>query len=410
MPEREPAAVCDIVIRRIPEEDAAQRAFVTGYSFAEDRGDGLVQSLNSSSSLEWARGLYLRGCLVASLLLEPYTLWLEGSEAPMYGISDVACLPEQRRHGHVGRLLRSTLAELHDRDVPLSGLCTPHVPLYRRFGWEPATRQLEIRLPIKQARLLAGAAPSGRAERVGPDDWRRLDAIYSAVGRAGNCGLGRWESRWRQHVLGGERNPQDAAVWVDEAGRDRGYTVYRETGWQNPVPGNLRVGELMALDAAAQRGLSAYLLTHDLSQDAIFITAAPGDPLLQSVEDPRLLTVSGRPGLLLRLVDLPAALFARPCYASEGCTITIDVTDTTCPWNAGRWQIAGEGGRLRAAPGEGAPDFSLDISTLAALYNGGVTPESAALAGRIAVHRHEALPAAHDLFAMRFAPRCVEFF
>ncbi len=406
----------EFVIRSIPEEDALQRAFITGYAFAEERGEGLVRGLNRSSSLTWTRGLYMEGDLVAALLIEPYAIWLEGSEAQMYGISDVACLPEQRRQGHVGRLLRATLAEMHERGVPLSGLYTPHVPLYRRFGWEPATRQYEIRLPIKQTRLHPVPSPAGRIERIEPDDWRRLDAIYTAAGRAGNSGLKRWESRWLQHVLGGEHRPHDApiwhdaAVWVDGSGADRGYAVYRETGWQNNLRGNLRVREMMTLDADAEHGLTAYLLTHDLSQDAIFTAIAPDAPLLHRVDDPGLLTVTSRHGLLLRLVDLPSALLARPCYAPEGSRVIVDVTDIACPWNAGRWQISGEGGLMRAVRSTGEPDLSLDVSMLATLYNGGQTPESAALAGRVQVHRHEALATAHNLFAMRFAPHCVEFF
>lgn len=398
-----------ITIRPIAEEEALARAFVTGYAFSEDRGEKLVAGFARAAPLTWTRGLFQDGRLIASLLLLPYTLRLEGRELRMGGIADVACLPEHRRRGHVGRLLRSTLRELHEAGTPLSGLYTPHVPLYRRFGWEVASWYHETRFAIKRTPLRPASRPAGHAERVDDDAWQRLDAIYNAVTAGHNSALHRSEARWRWNVLRLGERPLDVAVWVGADGADRGYAVYRETGWQNNQRGNLFVHELHAVDGESYRGLLDYLLTHDLSQD--IICYGSGEiPLLSILDDPAQAETKTIPGLLLRLVDLPAALAARACYAARELMVVLDVRDTACDWNAGTWRIANEGGVLRATPTSAAADLALDISMLATLYNGGRTPEALALAGLIEVASADALGALHDLLAMRLPPTCMEIF
>ena len=61
---------------------------------------------------------------------------INGSSIRMAGVAGVACLPEYRRRGYVGALLKQALMEMHDRGEALSALYTPHVALYRRYGWE----------------------------------------------------------------------------------------------------------------------------------------------------------------------------------------------------------------------------------------------------------------------------------
>ena len=64
--------------------------------------------------------------------------------------------------------------------------------------------------------------------------------------------------------------------------------------------------------------------------------------MLQLTE-PRRLGLTVREGMWLRLIDLRAALEARS-YAAAG-SLTFELTDEFCPWNAGRWrlEVAGDG-------------------------------------------------------------------
>ena len=94
----------------------------------------------------------------------------------------------------------------------------------------------------------------------------------------------------------------------------------------------------------------------------------------------RRLGLNVREGMWLRLIDLRAALEARS-YAAAG-SLTFEVTDEFCPWNAGRWrlEVAGDGrGTLTASDAD--PDLTLDTADLATVYLGTFTFADLARAG-----------------------------
>ena len=86
-------------------------------------------------------------------------------------------------------------------------------------------------------------------------------------------------------------------------------------------------------------------------------------------------------GLWLRILDLEAALSART-YVGSG-SLVLDVADDMIDSNAGRWQLAVDGGRAVVSRTTHAPDLELDVGTLAAAYLGGFRFVDLAVAGRV---------------------------
>ena len=72
--------------------------------------------------------------------------------------------------------------------------------------------------------------------------------------------------------------------------------------------------------------------------------------------DPDAVRCSLESALWVRLVDVAAALAART-YAGDP-DVVLEVADTFCPWNAGRYRLAG-GACERT---EAEPDLALDAS------------------------------------------------
>ena len=105
----------------------------------------------------------------------------------------------------------------------------------------------------------------------------------------------------------------------------------------------------------------------------------------------------------LRLVDLRAALEARS-YAAAG-SLTFEVTDEFCPWNAGRWRltVTMARGRPCRASDDADPDLTLDTADLASVYLGTFTFADLAGAGRVEECRPGAA-AADGMFATAAAP------
>jgi len=101
--------------------------------------------------------------------------------------------------------------------------------------------------------------------------------------------------------------------------------------------------------------------------------------------------------LWVRLVDVPAALAARR-YGAEG-RVTVEVADTFCPQNEGRYQLEGGPAGAGCNPTTAASDLALSVADLGAAYLGGVRFSTLARAGRVEELTAGALARADAMFA-----------
>ena len=148
---------------------------------------------------------------------------------------------------------------------------------------------------------------------------------------------------------------------------DDGYALYavRPRDDDDGPAGEVVVRELAAATPAARAALWAFLLDQDLTSTITWKRAPEDEPLWLMLADPRALRRTVRDALWVRLVDVPAALAARS-YAHDP-DVVLELSDAFCPWNAGRFWLAGGG----CEPTEARPDLALDVATLGAAYLGG---------------------------------------
>jgi predicted acetyltransferase len=398
-------------IREPREDELDEVAFVGAYSFHGERSPESLEHRRSLYKVLRPLAAFQNGRVVASLTLLSLPMAVNGGSQPFAGVASVACLPEHRRKGYTGRLLTHALDMMRQEGQVLSGLYTPHVALYRRYGWMQTGRLLRYSFRPKDVTLVVPGQPRGEAVRVSHEDWAGLDALYRAYIARRNGYLHRSEQWWRQGVLRDffdRLNEElDVAAWVND-GEWRGYVVYAMKGWPEGGP-RLRVRDFVALDGDAYVGLVRYLLQHDLVNQ--FQWWAPlDDPFLSLLDDPASVEVTYGSGLFLRVVDVAGAFAARPCLASASARLTFELTDEAAPWNAGCWRLEAEDGHTHAQKGEGAPDLSLDVSVLAALFNGFLSPREAARGGLLKVHNESALSDAERIFAVLCPPFTPDYF
>lgn len=404
-----------IEYRRIRGDDEyATHTNIAAYAFNDARVPDMVEWRRRFVAPDEAHAAFDDGDMVAGLHIAPFQQYLNGAAIATGGIGGVSSLPERRRGGYVGGLLRHSLAAMREAGQCLSTLYTPHHALYGRFGWEAASRAIGWSFDPKKARLRLPPA-GGRMRRTGPDDWAVLHDVYTRAVRDRNGPLVRSEDWWRNHVLQGwERTPPDAAVWADDAGDPRGYVVYKSLNRPHPDSPHgrttFRIFDWCALDAESLSAILAYAMGHDLSAD-VFMLSSTDEPLQMAFEEPDFVQQRWWWGILLRIVDVQAALEARPALPSgSGRALTIALTDDTAPWNAGGWRVECSEGRISAERTDAAPQLSMDTRVLAPIYNGFVTPRDAALAGGVRVHDDRALDDAAAIFAVNAAPYCRDEF
>ncbi|MHB8575682.1 MAG: GNAT family N-acetyltransferase [Dehalococcoidia bacterium] len=399
-----------IEIRPIVEAERPRRDFIANIAFAAANRPPHDSAL--WLPLDWTLGAFVEGELGATMVTIPFVTWINGAPLPLGGVSAVACLPEYRRQGLTSAMLRQSLRDMRDRGQLLSGLFTPHLPLYVRFGWEPATFMLTHNFDAKQVALRRPPNVRGRLLRATPGDWPRLDAAWRAYIAQQNGLFERTEEWWRVQVFGeeGDSQARDLVVWADESGDWQGWLCFRELDIRPAKPGTrLQVRELVARTDEAYMQLLTFMLRHDLVVETEFRTT-PDDPFRALLLDPRPVQSTLREQLLLRIVDLPGALAARACLATDPMRVTIQVTDTEAPWNDGIWKIRADGGRLQAQPASGTAEASITINGLATLFNGHLRAATARRAGLLQTADPTVLTRLDALFAVGETPRTPDGF
>jgi predicted acetyltransferase len=136
--------------------------------------------------------------------------------------------------------------------------------------------------------------------------------------------------------------------------------------------------------------------------------ASPDDPLRHLVTDGRALTGPVLDALWVRLVDVDRALAARRYPAP--IDLVIEVRDEFCPWNAGRWRLAGHPAGGYCGRTDLDPDLVLGIEELSAAYLGGTSLATLQAAGRVTEVSPGAVTLAATAFGWPVTPWCPDEF
>lgn len=345
-----------------------------------------------------------------------FDLSVPGGSVPAAGVSLVGVLPSHRRRGLLTRMMKLQLHDARRRGDAVAILYASEGPIYPRYGYGVAS--------FHGALDLDRHGMSVRGEPTPPGGWRvehspialvdALSAVYDDV-RAQTAGMfARSRTWWQHHRLYDERAHDRygrmlAAVYAPGA-RAEAYALYRfHHDWSDATPrGRVEVVEALASSPAATRALWRYLLGIDLSVRVQAPMQPVDHPLLLLLGDPRRARLRVVDNLWLRVLDVEAAL-ARRGYARSG-SLTFELRDDLCPWNAGTWRLDASPGGGRVARAVGGAELRLAVQELGAAYLGGTSFAQHLRAGLVEELEPGAAARADDLFRTERAPYCPEIF
>ena len=404
-------------IRPITDDEVERAEFITMYSFDSPERRDMAAAVERSRRIfsnDWSLASFEDGEMTAFIRVVPFAMRVNGRGLSFGAVGPVVSAPEHRRKGHVGALLRRALADMRERGQLLSGLHTPHPTLYRRYGWEIASLRRRYAFAPKEIELMTQPSERGRFRMLKPDDWAQADRVYRLHSATRNGPLHRGELWWREAIFGvggGRPVPGDVALWENGQGEPQGYVVYDQvTNPQDPEDHSLSVRELVALSSDAYLNLILYILRHDLPQETTW-NASPDDPFLSLVADATKVKVEEEYDLFLRLCDVEGALKLRPFANLEHpVSLTLQVSDSSAPWNEGVWRIEVADGATNVEKTSGEADLTLSATTLAPIFNGYISASGAALAGLITARDEQSLTTADALFATSYPPFCADGF
>jgi len=405
-----------IELRAIPRDRAAEFLVPLGTTFGFPVTPDRVERVSSVGDLDTLIGACDGDTIVGSAGAFAFEMSVPGGVAiETSGLTLVAVLPTHRRQGLLRRMMRAHLDGAHRRGQAMAALYASEGAIYGRFGYGMAALRGDIELRRERTALSGADAPRDEKgqfrllteEQAGA----AFPPVYDRIRRDRPGMLSRSEIWWRVRRLADPDwlragRPPLQRVVLEEGGRPVAYALYRLGAALTSMPAELPldVVECIGDSPATTRSMWRYLFEIDLAQTfrASFLPA--DHPLLFQVAEPARLKLELSDGVWVRLVDVGAALSRRGYGAGE--PLVIDVVDEFCPWNQGRWRLAG-GMATRTAE---AVDLAMDVATLGAAYLGAFSFSQLAQAGRVTQRSQGALERGDALFRGALLPWCPELF
>ena len=351
------------------------------------------------------------GVVVGGAAAFSFQLTVPGGRVPAAGVTVVGVLPTHRRRGILRALMRAQLDDVRGRGEPVAYLWASEAPIYGRFGYGIASWAGEVEIRREHAGFAQQLEAYGVTRLVGVDEALELfPPIYEDVAREmpGMFARSRewWEARaladpeWRR-AGGGEM----ARVVLEVDGRPEAYALYRlhVSFARGSSTGKTSVIEALGRTPHGTAAIWRYLLDVDWMERLSAALLPPDHPLFLLVAEPRRLGFLLGDALWVRLVDVEAALAARTYRPGEA--VVLDVRDSFCAWNEGRYRVGGGVERTDADA-----DLALGVDALASVYLGGFTFAQLARALRVEELRPGAVERADALFRTDRAPWCPEIF
>ncbi|ESP88334.1 GNAT family N-acetyltransferase [Candidatus Halobonum tyrrellensis] len=365
--------------RPVPDDHEETYRAALSYAFAPQRGPDPDRDAPDRPAGYARRGLYdvppgtpeadLDAADLAVVCgYHDFSARIRGGFRPVGGVSAVASPPEFRRRGLVREMLSALHAELRDDGVAFAALWPFEYPFYARLGYARANDYARVDVPPSD---LGPACPPAAGEfvRLAPDDWERLDAVHAEAATEA-LALDRTEEWWRTRVFQGWETDPFAYGWEREDGDLRGYLVYSVEDADDADGRRLSVSEFAAVDREARGHLLRFCRNHDSQVSTVRLQGRADLRLFDELDDPRAAETSVRPGPMVRLVDVPAALDSLAYPADAEGSVVLDVADDTCAWNDGRFRLTVGGGTAACEPTDADPDVSLGVGALSRLAVG----------------------------------------
>ena len=396
---------------RIPAEDELRAAMQAGEAaFGEETREGEFERFSKMLPHDRWFAAYDDDRPVGTTTSFPFRLTVPGGELAAGGVTWVGVLPSHRRRGILRELMKQQLEDLRDRGEPLAVLYASEPLIYGRFGYGVAAPSVSMDGETARFSYREDPGPTGAVRIIDTAEALQvLPQVYDSVRREVPGFVARDSDVWELTRLADPEHwrrgagPKFFAV-IELDGKPVGYAIYRiKSDWQDGFSqSQVKLVEAIATSPVATRELYRFLYGIDL---VVRVQGKydPGSPLFLMVADPRSLHLKLSEGLWLRLVDVGAALAGR-AYSGDDAVV-VDVADSFCPWNVGRWRI----GKTVERTDDDA-DLELDTAALASAYLGAFDFNELAAAERVRELKPGSLHRASDLFRTARPPYCPEDF
>ncbi|MGE0541047.1 MAG: enhanced intracellular survival protein Eis [Dehalococcoidia bacterium] len=362
---------------------------------------------------EWTLCAFEAGRLATCYAAWPFTMRLNGAPVPIAGVTTVSTAPVYRRRGHLRSIMDADFHRLHESGgAPIAALYASLAAIYQRYGYGIVSTHVSYQVEPRYLAFSQPATLRGGLRELTRDDAGLLNDIYRRFRDPRNGYLHRSRASWAVGPLAPAPDGHTLSILLyEEDGEPQGYVIYTtgHVAQEGPGPDHLlQIRDLVWLTPSAYRAFWEHIARFDLVRDVVWRSVPTDDPLPHLLLEPRMLRATARDGILARIVDLPRTLTSRPYSAPA--TLTCEIRDEMCPWNAGRWTLETSGPETRVERTTAEPHLTMPIQTLSMLLFGQISPTEATRMGRLDAHDESALESWDAAMRTRYRPYCADQF
>ncbi|TXS35158.1 GNAT family N-acetyltransferase [Streptomyces sp. t39] len=412
-----------VEIRPVTESELSDwlRALATGFLRPPLVTDEEVAARRAHFDMARVRGAFDAGRCVATHRTFAQTLSVPGgARVPSTAVTHVTVSPTHRRRGLLSRMMTAGLAAARERGDVVSTLIAAEYPIYGRFGFGPAAGITEWSVDVPRTGLDARRPVpdgGGRVDLVDGADVRKLGPVLHERLAGVRHGVVDRSERWWGGATGSLETPPHSwkepfhAVYRSAGGEAEGlvtWTADDRWGDAKQPQNTATVRDLIAVTPEAERALWHFVCSVDWVTTVRTGYRAPDDLLPDLLPDPRAARVlTSADFLWVRVLDTVRALEART-YAAPA-SLVLEVVDAA-GLAGGRFRLDTAAGQAACTPTAAAPDLTLDVRELGALYLGDASAVRLAALGLVTEHRAGAVTEADTAFRTARRPWCPDVF
>ena len=357
-------------IRQLQGEERFQARLISTVAFHQRMEDPEKAKQESEKETDQDWGAFDEdGTLMAHIINNQFTSWLDGTLIRNGGIGAVSTLPEYRMDGAVKEIFRALLPHAYADGEVISTLYPFSHAFYRKFGYETVCWKNIYEFSPS---VLKGYAFYGKVRL-----WKQGDPVqtwtelYNRCASGYNLAICRDERRMEEHLKGEYYKDRKFCYMLYEAEEPVAYLIFQDI--RHDPQAILDVRDLAWNGPRGFRAILGFLARFSADYGTIRLFLPREIELLSLIRSPLVYDIqkTSEQSYMIRVVNAVKALEAMKKPA--GCRFVIRVTDEMIPENNGIWAVTGEG----VVPTEKEPDLIVSEKALGQLVSGAVSlPEA----------------------------------
>lgn len=365
------------------QENLKQIASLIKYAFGKN--NDLLHDNNFMSRYDHSNGygFFNDDKLTSYIMVNKFKSEVFGHHVPMAGIGYVASYPEYRGQGHISKLMKEILNDLHDEGIPFTNLAPFSESFYRHYGFSNSIYQ-------KEYRFSGGALRTFKLPRTGHvirgkwDDLMVQNGVIQLYERQLHTDDERntvIREAWWWNRMDTYYHNRNIAVYIDSNGRPISYLIYR-------IQGDVFLAdELYSITAKGLVSLLGFMGSHAGAIKEFRMTLPEHSLIGELFPEQNQLKISLHPYMMSRIVDFAKMItYMKPLQ--EGTFNLEVISDDQCPWNIGVWQMTNKNGKVSCKQIEdGLVDFSGPITAWTQVLLGRLSMRDAVKLGLITDYR-----------------------